>query len=194
MASWSPPPWTTKGEAGPDQRTPDITPVIQEIVNRPGWASGNSLALIITGAGKRTAKSYNGDQAGAPLLHVEYTTRPPNDPPVANPDSASTTEAISAAIDKGIDANVIADIDGELRSGATVDLKGWDGANVPSVEVDSPAQLFDIFLPLVSGEGEQESIVAVNQPDQIGPATEVEDDDNPPQDERMIFLPVTLAQ
>ncbi len=70
--SWSPPPWTTKGEAGPDQRSPDISSVIQEIVTRPGWSSGNSLVIIITGTGERTAESFNGDQAGAPLLHVEY--------------------------------------------------------------------------------------------------------------------------
>jgi hypothetical protein len=72
--SWSPVPWTTKGEAGPDQRTPDITPVIQEIVSRPGWSSGNSLVIIVTETGERVAESYNGDQDGAPLLHVEYST------------------------------------------------------------------------------------------------------------------------
>jgi hypothetical protein len=71
---WSPVPWTIVGEAGPDQRTPNIASVIQEIVNRPGWASGNSLVVIITGTGERTAESYNGDSAGAPLLHVEYAT------------------------------------------------------------------------------------------------------------------------
>ena len=60
------------GQAGSDQQTPDLAPVIQEIVNRPGWASGNSLAIIITGTGHRTADSYNGDPGGAPLLHVEY--------------------------------------------------------------------------------------------------------------------------
>ncbi len=76
--SWPPPPsttiapWTTIGEAGPDQRTPDIASVIQEIVDRPGWSSGNSLVIIITGTGKRVAESFNGDPAGAPLLHVEY--------------------------------------------------------------------------------------------------------------------------
>jgi hypothetical protein len=47
--------------------------VIQEIVSRPGWVSGNALALIVTGSGKRTAESFNGDAAGAALLHVEYT-------------------------------------------------------------------------------------------------------------------------
>jgi hypothetical protein len=70
--SWSPPPWTTKGETGPDQRTPNIASTIQKIVDRPGWSNGNSLVIIITGTGERTAESFNGDQAGAPLLHVEY--------------------------------------------------------------------------------------------------------------------------
>jgi hypothetical protein len=70
---WTPAPWTTVGEAGSDQQTPDITSVIQEIVDRPGWSSGNSLAVIISGSGRRAAESFNGDSAGAPLLHVEYT-------------------------------------------------------------------------------------------------------------------------
>jgi hypothetical protein len=60
------------GEAGLDQRTPDITSVVQEIVNRLGWVSGNSLAIIVSGTGARTAESFEGDSAGAPLLHVEY--------------------------------------------------------------------------------------------------------------------------
>ncbi len=34
--SWSPAPWTNKGAAGPDQQTPDISAIVQEIVNRPG--------------------------------------------------------------------------------------------------------------------------------------------------------------
>jgi len=91
-AAWSPPPWTTIGEAGFDQQTPDIAPVIQEIVTRPGWVSGNSLVIIITGTGHRTAESYNGDQAGAPLLHVEYTTGPSNNPPVAKDETYITNE------------------------------------------------------------------------------------------------------
>ena len=70
--SWSPVPWSTVGAAGPDQRTPNIAAIIQEIVNRAGWSSGNSLAIIITGTGHRTAESFNGLAAAAPLLHVDY--------------------------------------------------------------------------------------------------------------------------
>ncbi|MGD8616906.1 MAG: alkaline phosphatase D family protein, partial [Gammaproteobacteria bacterium] len=70
--AWVPPPWTTVGSVGTEQRTPDLAAVIQEIVSRPGWSSGNALVIIITGSGKRVAESYNGDHAAAPLLHVEF--------------------------------------------------------------------------------------------------------------------------
>jgi PKD repeat protein len=72
LVTWSPSPWTSIGAAGPDQRTPNIAPIVQEIVSRAGWSSGNALVLVITGTGQRVAESYNGDAAGAPLLHVEY--------------------------------------------------------------------------------------------------------------------------
>ena len=69
---WVPNAWTIIGEEGADQCTPDISVVIQEVVNRAGWTSGNSLVLILTGSGQRTAWAYNGLPSGAPLLHVEY--------------------------------------------------------------------------------------------------------------------------
>jgi YVTN family beta-propeller protein len=75
---WSPPPWNVVGAAGPDQRTPDLKAVIQELVNRPGWAR-RSLAVIITGPGHRTAESYEGTVAGAPHLHVDYACIPTTD-------------------------------------------------------------------------------------------------------------------
>lgn len=83
---WSPPAWDTTGEAGPDQRTPDISPIIQEIVGRTDWANGNSLVIIITGTGERTAESYKGSPSAAPLLHIEYSTEPtPSPTPTLTP-------------------------------------------------------------------------------------------------------------
>jgi hypothetical protein len=72
-ATWNPAAWTTIGEAGTNQRTTDLAGVIQEIVNRTGWAPGNALALIITGTGHRTARAFEGRALGAPLLHLEYS-------------------------------------------------------------------------------------------------------------------------
>ncbi len=74
--SWTPEPWPNRGEAGVDQRTPNIASIIQEIVSRGGWASGNALAIIITGTGERVAESYDGESSAAPLLHVNYSTEP----------------------------------------------------------------------------------------------------------------------
>ncbi len=82
--SWSPAPWTTVGEVGPNQQTPDISSIIQEIMNRPGWSSGNSVVVIFTGTGKRVAEAYDGNQAEAPLLHIEYSVAQGNQSPTVN--------------------------------------------------------------------------------------------------------------
>ena len=74
VAWTSVPAWTLVGEAGPNQRTPDLSPIIQQIVNRGGWANGNSLAIIVTGSGTRIAESYDDNPSAAPLLHIEYAT------------------------------------------------------------------------------------------------------------------------
>ncbi len=74
---WNPAPWPTTGAAGPDQQTPDLSTIVQEIVSRPGWAAGNSLAFIITGTGERVAESWDGDTSAAPNLSVLYTTTTP---------------------------------------------------------------------------------------------------------------------
>jgi hypothetical protein len=90
LSGWSPPDWPDVGVAGVDQRTPNIAAVVQEIVNRSGWSSGNSLAVIITGSGERTAESFDGDESGAPLLHIEYSVIPPTPTPTNTPEPTAT--------------------------------------------------------------------------------------------------------
>jgi hypothetical protein len=65
------PPWIIVDE---NNQTPDLSPVIQEIVNRGDWSSGNAMVVIVTGTGTRIAESEDGESSAAPLLHVEYTT------------------------------------------------------------------------------------------------------------------------
>jgi VCBS repeat-containing protein len=89
--SWSPPSWTLVYEAGVGQRTSNIATILQEILNRPGWSSGNSMVIIIAGTGKRSAWAVDGRPSGAPRLHVEYTTSS-NHPPVAVNDAYTTNE------------------------------------------------------------------------------------------------------
>jgi len=80
--NWSPAPWMTLLQAGADQRTPDLSPIIQEIVDRSGWNAFNSLVVRVSGSGKRVAESYNVSTARAPQLVVEYYTLVRPQPPM----------------------------------------------------------------------------------------------------------------
>jgi len=80
------PNWDTVGVAGPDQATPNLGPIIQEIVGLPAWSPGNALSIIIepNPGGERTAESFSGSSATAPLLSVSgpsIVTPPPPPPP-----------------------------------------------------------------------------------------------------------------
>ena len=55
--------------------TPDIKTVVQEIVNRDGWAGGNAITFIlehVSGTGRRYARSFDGYSPSAALFHLEY--------------------------------------------------------------------------------------------------------------------------
>ncbi len=82
--SWTPASWAAAGDAGVDQRTPDLTPIVQEIINRANWTNGHSLAIIVTGTGKREGVSFEANSAAAPLLHVEFANVGGNQPPTAS--------------------------------------------------------------------------------------------------------------
>ena len=58
--------------SGVDYQTEDISVIVQEIVQREGWQSGNAMAFKIAGTGKRDAKSYDTSSSNAPRLVVEY--------------------------------------------------------------------------------------------------------------------------
>jgi hypothetical protein len=57
----------------PYPKSPDLTAIVQEIVNRPLWSPGNAMAFIIEGSGIRVTKSFEGQSLSAPLLHLEYS-------------------------------------------------------------------------------------------------------------------------
>ncbi|MCB9157603.1 MAG: NPCBM/NEW2 domain-containing protein, partial [Caldilineaceae bacterium] len=53
-------------------RTPGIKPIVQELVARPGWLSGNNMAFIILGKGTRSIASYDRGWSVAPHLIITY--------------------------------------------------------------------------------------------------------------------------
>ncbi|NQV33290.1 MAG: discoidin domain-containing protein [Phycisphaeraceae bacterium] len=68
--------WMETHAMGPDERTPDITSIIQEIVNHDGW--GGTVVLMFAdnpaspSTGTREAESFDGTASEAPLLHISY--------------------------------------------------------------------------------------------------------------------------
>ncbi|WOH37644.1 PKD domain-containing protein [Thalassotalea fonticola] len=72
--------WDNPGTAKP---SPDISALVQEVVDRQGWNSGNNIVFFISGDGERTAESYDGAPASAPRLYIEYSQAPTNMAPIA---------------------------------------------------------------------------------------------------------------
>lgn len=77
-------PWTTVNDAGVNQQSPDISSVIQGVVNLTGWNSGNSLMIgmidpntisipgYVVNSSKRVAQTFDKDPARATKLVVTY--------------------------------------------------------------------------------------------------------------------------
>jgi hypothetical protein len=99
----------------------EMKAVVQEVVNRADWQSGNSLSIILKGTGSGTwgrkfVSSFDGNAANAPKLIVSYTTNMAVPPPTAtltvSPStinagqstllSWSTSNATTVSIDQGI--------------------------------------------------------------------------------------------
>ena len=74
---WMMPYWSASGITF---QSPDITQLVQEVVNRSGWNLGNDINIIsLQSSGLREAVSHNTNSSEAPKLFVKYT-----DPSVAD--------------------------------------------------------------------------------------------------------------
>ena len=64
------PVWAT----GDRYQTPELKDVVQEVVARADWASGNAIGFIITGTmgSRRDGASYDEMPAKAPILRIDY--------------------------------------------------------------------------------------------------------------------------
>lgn len=66
--TWSPDAW----QSGQTYTTPDLSTLVQEVVNRDGWTSSNSMVFMIDGSGSRSAESWDNDRQTPPQLIIEY--------------------------------------------------------------------------------------------------------------------------
>jgi hypothetical protein len=142
-------------EKGGTHLSPDLSPIVREIVDRAGWTPGNALAIVITGTGRRTAVAYNGDPELAPRLHVTYQ------------DCYSLTTAVQPSAAGVVSVQPPANCEGGLYLEGTVlqlqaapaadhDFSHWSGdvagsANPATVTMDADMEVVAHFEELASG-------------------------------------------
>ncbi len=72
---WEPQEWTAEVEYD----SPDVSSIIQAIIDRPGWASGQAMAFLFDGDEEDNVDGYSWDYNSgqyAPELYIEYTIPP----------------------------------------------------------------------------------------------------------------------
>ncbi len=78
---WEPAEWLIQGESGDRQRTPDLSVLLQEIIDQNSWQNGNAIAFIITGEGTRSAHNFTSGNPPSILIEAEI---PVSTQPVAD--------------------------------------------------------------------------------------------------------------
>ncbi len=128
--SWNPGTWT---DDMPYQ-TSDLTSIVQEIADRGGWSSGNSMAFIITGnSGDQVrAESHDGTSEEAPLLHIEYTTAPR---PVISLTGDSPQTIVVGDSYAELGATATDDVDGDISGSIVINATTIDTNTVGSYSV-----------------------------------------------------------
>jgi len=132
----------------------DISPVIQELVNRSDWCGGNAMALLINGKGKRSAKPFDTHPWSAPVLDISY-----------KPGSVDFNDTCLSQTARARIRNPVDDIQefistGEIDTGAemiqTSDTNGPNmlGFRFKGLEVPQGAKIVDAHLRLIAAESE----------------------------------------
>lgn len=68
---WSPSGWEKEGTADAGQKSPDVSPIIREIVHRQDWKPGNSIVFVVQGSGTRVAAPNRGADSTPARLIVD---------------------------------------------------------------------------------------------------------------------------
>jgi len=157
--------------------TPNLAPIVQEIIQRENWKNGNALTFIIKGSGRRTAESYDGEPTAAPRLYVEYSVAAATVPatvetvPVPNNGDAADDPAIWVhPTDPALSTILGTDKQGGL---AVYDLQGRqlqyvNDHKVNNVDLRDHFPLGGQLVTLVAGSSPDDQNIALYR---INPAT-----------------------
>ena len=143
--TWQPADWNNVGEAGTDERV-DITPIVQELLNRPGWSNGNSMAFSIdyvSGSGIRTAEAGSSSNP-APQLQINWTGSGGGGGGAAVNDGDPVGQWLDTSADTN-DATLAYGVDGELKK---AQINGQDAVRFADNTILRAA-----LSPTISGNG-----------------------------------------
>lgn len=141
------PAWNTIGQI---QQTPNLAAIVQELVNRPGWSSGNAMAFVIQGTGTRTAEAFEGTTAPRLIIDFATTPVPTNTPGPTNtpaPTSTPITPSPTPTVDPNVCVTLIADADSYINQDKNDENKGTDDelrTKTQSDKLTRPVLQFDV--------------------------------------------------
>ena len=70
--NWSPDTWYEGDGRSKRQQSPNLSAVIQEVIEQDDWKAGNAIVIVIAGNGERDAMSFDGGGSqNGPTLYIE---------------------------------------------------------------------------------------------------------------------------
>ena len=128
----------------------DISAVLNEITQRPGWCAGNSVALYLEGMGDRRFVSFDRDPWFAPALEVTY------DPSSVDFSDTCLRQRTAAVVSGGSNDLIESVVDGSIDAAANM-LRTSDGIDeqsiglrFQSIDVPANATISSAYLQLTS--------------------------------------------
>lgn len=125
FVTWNPAAWNTTDETGTNQLTPDLSAVIQEIVNRTGFSLSSSISIIMTGTGTRIAEAYEGSSTSAAVLNIDYTVGSQNTAPEFTSNGVIKGDATEDSHYSSTIAGSATDADGDTLSYSKTSGPNW---------------------------------------------------------------------
>ncbi|WP_299442936.1 fibronectin type III domain-containing protein [uncultured Aquimarina sp.] len=171
--TWNPQSWSS-GQNGSGQRSPNLKNMVQSLVNKSGWTSGNNASFIIRGKGvslnntdaKRVADSYEGGASKAPKLIVNYETPSDNSYILSINTTGQGTVNGAGTYQEGETATINA-----IASNGW-EFSGWSGAlsgttSPVSITMNENKEITAIFTEITGGDSGVIDVAIANGNDDV---------------------------
>lgn len=162
QVDWAMPAWSTQNQQGAAQQSPSITSIVQNIVNRSDWSSGNNMGFRfakVSGSGLRNASFTSQNHT---RLYVDWTTGGST----ANATNGST---VTQWVDQTANANNL----NLANGGPVLRTNVLNGRQVIEFQAtgDDPDVLATSTLATALGDTTGMTVIAVMRPTNTGSST-----------------------